>query len=321
MVSIVNATTDDTDYNICPVEGREGTAEQVLETPEGMTTGSKEELYCFVPNCPQKISTQSLCDILAKQNSATTLTLRVYDGYDSKRIQKTLSKLSNGQPWQEDGETVGTQYAGLEAVVINPTDGYFRDEFGEEVWDDGTIVATLPEPKTARERSADARTKVHWGSEASEFFVDFYDENNQLVSTKTYYVLSGDDENLPGDTLPPVVRDPVKEIPQPQPTTAPTNTESATNEDLEDTEDKTTESQNTEDQQGTVQTSTQTTEPQTVSSTDTTPTPLFYYFPIQDSVLACYSMETTNVPTNSDPLFYYMPDQQAMMQCYSIAAV
>ena len=330
VTGVVSDSTPEIHY--IPEKGTEMKCYATGQYVDNIQQGSAQELHIILDNCPQKISTQEMCDILAEDNNAETLTFRVYDGYDSQRIQNTLGTwLSDETPqdWIEEGEVVGKQYTDLTAVVISPTDGHFRNEFGSYVRDDGRTIETLPQPQTAREKSADPKTKIDWGREASEFFVDFYDENNDLVSTKTYYVLSGDDENLQGDTLPPVVRDPVKTIDQPE-QTAPTQTTQANTEKEdskntknskdEDTEDKTTGSQNTEDQQGTVQTSTQTTEPQVVSPTDTTPTPLFYYFPGHNTMLMCYAIGTTGVPTDSNPLFYYLPDQQSMMQCYSIGS-
>jgi len=324
MASIGNATSTVPH----PPQGVEG---EGATLPKGIQEGSLEALHYFLPNCPKKISTQALCDIRAQDNGAATLTLRVYDGYDTKRIQKTLDdlrKTSNqsyhqGNPteqvWQESGENVGIQIIDMTAVVINPTDGHFRDEFGQETWDDGTVVDTLPEPQTAREKSADPKTAIDWGREASEFFVDFYDENNNLVSTKIYYIIEDSDPNLQGNNLPPVVRDPVKEIEQPSQTQSNTNDQNTDNENS-DGNDENTQEEAREDQQGTVETPTQATEPQTVSSTDNSPSPLFYYFSDQDTVLACYAMGTTGIPTDSNPYFYYLPDQQAIMQCYSVGS-
>lgn len=76
-----------------------------------------EDRHWRLPNCPRKISTQEVCDILAGDNNAATFTLRVYDGYDTKRIQKTLDELQGKghaqEVWRED-DVVGTQITRLE---------------------------------------------------------------------------------------------------------------------------------------------------------------------------------------------------------------
>ena len=299
-----------------------GVASMNAETPD------EEYPQDWVDNCPQKISTQAYCDIVASDHNAATLTLLVYEGYDTKRIQKTLDALTRKgytqDTWIENSAAVGTKYAGLELVNINPTDGHFRDEMVPKTLSDGRVVYGLPEPQTAREKSANPKTAVDWGREASEFFVEFYDENDTLITTKTYYILNNGDPNLEGTHIPPVVRDPVKVTETEQTTSSNTRTTTRNRKSNDDTDDETTQentqNEDTDDQQDAPEESTQATEPETTPSTQNVPapTPTFYYIADKSTMVACYTLETTGIPTESSPMFYYIPDQNMMMQCYIV---